>query len=92
MSFKFSNQNPDLIKINNDELSASKIEINIFKDIEQGTFKDTGIVHFSTCEELFEIFDFCDIKYINRHSAKTIYDTVNNQYNYDEWIIVGVKK
>ena len=92
ISFKFSDKNPDLFKINNNELNAIKIETNTFKDIELGTFKDTGIIHFSTYDELFDIFDFCDIKYINQHSAKTIYDRVNNQYNFDEYIVVGVKK
>lgn len=92
ISFKFSDKNPDLLKILSGELNATKIETNTFEDIEKGTFKDTGIVHFSTYDELFEIFNFCDIKYINQHSAKTIYDTVNNQYNFDEFIIVGVKK
>ena len=92
VSFKFSDKNPDLLKINNNELKVKKIEHNTYEEIEEGTFKDTGIVHFSTYDELFEIFNFCDIKYINQHSINTIFDTVDNQYNYDEWIIVGVKK
>ena len=92
MSFKYSDHNPDLLKINNAELNSTKIEKNTFKNIEKGTFADTGIVHFSTYDELFEIFEFCDIKYINQHSAKTIYDRVDNQYNFDEYIVVGVKK
>lgn len=90
--FKFSNHNPDLIKILNNEIKATKIEENTYTNIEKGAFKDTGIVHFSTKEEIFELLDFCDIKFINQHSSLTIYDTVNNQYNYDEYIVVGIKK
>jgi ubiquinone/menaquinone biosynthesis C-methylase UbiE len=92
VSFKFSDKNPDLLKIQNNILSGIKVEENTFKDIEEGTFKDTGIVHFTSYDEIFEVFNFCDIKYINHHTGETIYDTVNNQYNFSEYIIVGVKK
>jgi len=92
ISFKFSEHNPDFIKIKKNLLQAIKIEENTFRDIAEGTFADTGVVHFATLDELFEIFSFCDIKYINRHISNTIYQNVDNQYNYDEYIIVGVKK
>lgn len=92
ISFKFSDRSPSLLEINKNQIKALKIEENTYKNIEKGTFKGTGIVHFSTYDELFDTFDFCDIKYINRHSANTLYDTVDNQFNYDEFIIVGVKK
>jgi ubiquinone/menaquinone biosynthesis C-methylase UbiE len=92
ISFKFSDDNPDLIKIKNNLLNATLIEENTYTDIREGTFSDTGIVHFTTYNEIFDIFSFLDIKYINKHSGHTVFDTCNNQYNYAEWVIVGVKK
>ena len=92
ISFKFSDDNPDLPKLDSKEIKALKLEKNTYTDIENGTFADTGVVHFCTYEELFEIFSFCDIKFINKNSSQTIYDTVNNQFYYSEWIVVGVKK
>jgi len=92
ISFKFSDDNPDLLEIKNGALKAKTIEANTYESIENGTFCNTGIAHFSTYSELFDIFSFCDIKFINKNSSTTIYSTCNNQYNYSEWIIVGVKK
>lgn len=92
ISFKFSDDNPDLLEIKKGVLKAEMIEPNTYQNIENGTFFDTGIAHFSTYNELFDIFSFCDIKFINKNSCTTIYNTCNNQYNYSEWILVGVKK
>lgn len=92
ISFKFSDTHPDLIKIKEGILKAQEIEANTYKNIESGSFHNTGIVHFSTYDELFDIFSFCDIKLINANTSSTLYNTSNNQYNYAEWIIVGVKK
>ena len=92
ISFMFNDENPDLKKIKRGLLNAQKVEKNTYVDVEKGTFFDTGIVHFTSYEELFEIFSFCDIKFINKHMSETIYDTVDSQFNYSEWIMVGVKK
>ena len=92
ISFKFSDDNPDLLKIKNGLLNAKMLELNTYENFEQGTFEGTGIAHFSSYDELFDIFSFCDIKFINKNIANTIYSTCNNQYNYAEWIVVGVKK
>ena len=92
ISFKFSEYSQIFVKIKKNKLISTKVEDFTFKDIKDGKLADTGTIHFSTKKELFEIFDFCDIKYINRHSSDTIYDMVSNQYNYDEYIVVGVKK
>jgi len=92
ISFKFSDDNPDLIKIKNNTLEAKFIEDNTYTDIKGGTFANTGIVHFASYVEIFDTFSFLDVKYINKHTANTVFDNCNNQYNYAEWIIVGVKK
>ena len=90
--FKLSDNHPDAIKMKNNELQSIKIEDNTFKDIKEGKLKDIGTIHFSTYDEIYKLLSFCDIKYINQHSTQIIYDTVNSQYYYDEYIAVGIKK
>lgn len=92
ISFKFTDDSPDLLKIKESEISAVKIEENTYTDVSEGTFKGTGIVHFSTYNELFEVFNFLDIKFINKHESKTVYETDKSNFHYSEWIVVGVKK
>lgn len=92
ISFKFSEDSPDLHKIKSGVIKADKLENNTYTNISSGSFMDSGISHFSTYDELFDIFDFCDIKFINKHTSNTVYDSVGNQFNYDEYIVVGIKK
>lgn len=92
ISFKFSDDNPSLLKILNNEIKAEYIEKNTYRNIEKGTFKDTGIVHFQEYDGIFDIFNFCDIKSINKNKSESVYSTNQNEYFYSEWIIVGVKK
>lgn len=92
ISFMYSVDNAWCIKANEDEMLATKIEENTFIDFKQGNFKDTGIVHFSTYDEILEIFDFLDIKLINKHTNNTVYSDGSMEFSYDEWIIIGVKK
>lgn len=92
ISFLFSDDSPYCIKANNNECSHTKIEKNTFTDFEEGAFSDLGKVHFTSYDEIFQIFDFCDIKFINKHTNETVYDTTGNDFKYSEWIIVGVKK
>ncbi len=92
ISLKYANYDQDLLEIQKGTLNATQIEENTFKDIESGTFMDTGIIHFTTYDELFEIFSFCDIKFINRLDIKTAYDTVGTHSGGSEWIVVGIKK
>jgi len=92
ISFKFTDTHPDLKKILDGKLSAEKIEEKTYNKIESGPFKDTGLVNFISYDEIFEIFDFCDIKSIHKHTNELIYSDDVNEYNYSEWIIVGVKK
>ena len=92
ISFRFTDTHPNFLKLKKNEISALKIADRTYTDVKKGPFKDTGIVHFSTYKELFELFNFCDIKSIHKHRSETVYDTVNNEYSYSEWIMVGVKK
>lgn len=92
ISFIYRDDHPDCIKANQDERFATKLEKNSFTDFQGGTFVDTGIAHFTTREELDEIFEFLDIKFINKHTTATVYETCDYQYHYSEWVIVGVKK
>ncbi|MEA3315626.1 MAG: class I SAM-dependent methyltransferase [Campylobacterota bacterium] len=92
ISFLFSDDSPYCIKANNNECINTKLENNTFTDYEEGAFAGLGKVHFTSYEEISEIFHFCNIKFINKHNNETIYDTSNNDFNYKEWIIVGVKK
>lgn len=92
ISFFFSDDHPDCVEANKNPDFASKIEPNTFTEFKDGTFKDTGITHFASREELDDIFDFLEIKFINKHCTQTVYDSCNYQYHYSEWIVVGVKK
>ncbi len=92
ISFIYRDDHPDCVRANRDENFATKIEKNSFTGFQSGSFKDTGIAHFSTREDLDEIFDFLDIKFINKHSTETMYDSCDHRYHYSEWIVVGVKK
>lgn len=72
---------------------AVEVEENTFTDFTDGFLKDTGIAHFTSYDELSEIFDFLDIKYINRHTNNTVYsETKKDAVSYEEWIVVGIKK
>jgi len=92
MSFMYTVDNIWCQKANNDNLVAIKIENNTFTDFREGNFKNTGIVHFTEYDELFEIFDFLDIKLINKHSNHTVFSDNSISFSYDEWIVIGVKK
>jgi len=92
ISFKFDDSHPDLKKIKNLLIKAKKVENNTYRNIQDGAFKDTGIAHFSSYDELFEIFSFCEIMSITKNENKIIYNNSNNKFNYSEWIIVGVKR
>ena len=92
ISFMYTTNNKWCKKANTDSNLATKIEKNTFKDFKDGNFKNTGIVHFSEYNELFDIFDFLDIKLINKHENNTIYSDNSMDFSYEEWIVVGVKK
>ncbi|MBU1659453.1 class I SAM-dependent methyltransferase [bacterium] len=92
ISFMFCDDSPDLLKIQNKEIQATCLEPNTYTDVQKGTFKDTGIVHFTSYDELLDIFSFCDIQFINKNTSLRVYNNSNNQFNYCEWIVVGVKK
>lgn len=92
ISFFYSDDHPDCIEANKNPAFASKIEHNTFTDFQGSTFQDTGITHFATREELNDIFDFLEIKFINKHSTATVYESCDYQYHYSEWILVGVNK
>lgn len=92
ISFFFSDDHPDCVEANRNPAFASRIEENTFTGFQGGTFKDTGITHFATRKELDIIFDFLDIKFINKHSTATVYESCGHQYHYSEWIVVGVNQ
>lgn len=71
---------------------ATQVEENTYTDFIEGDFFNTGIAHFTKYEEIFEIFNFLEIKSINKHTNNTIYTDGNIHSDYEEWIIVGVKK
>lgn len=92
ISFLFSDDNPYCIKANNNECECTKLDHNTFTNYKEGSFEDLGKVHFTSYEEIFEIFDFCDIQFINKHKNETVYNNSHNSFFYTEWIIVGVRK
>jgi len=92
ISFMYTSDNTWCKKANEDDYIATKVEKNTFIDFKQGNFKDTGIVHFCEYDELFSIFNFLDIKLINKHTNNTVYSDGSMEFAYDEWIVVGVKK
>ena len=92
ISFMYTTDNKWCKKANNDNSLANKIEKNTFTNFKDGNFKNTGIVHFTEYKEIFEIFEFLDIKLINKHSNNTVFSDKTIDFSYDEWIIIGVKK
>lgn len=94
ISFRFSEKNPSLELLEKGLLAGTEIEKNTWEDIESGTFAGTGIVHFTTFDELEESHGgFLDLKFINEHSSCTIKNyTTENEYFYSEYILVGVRK
>jgi SAM-dependent methyltransferase len=92
ISFMYTTDNKWCQKANSSSDLATKIEQNTFVNFKEGNFKDTGIVHFTEYDELFNIFDFLNIKLINKHGNNTVFSDVSIEFSYDEWIVVGVKK
>ncbi len=92
ISFMYTTDHKWCQKANSSKEIATEIEKNTFTNFTEGNFKNTGIVHFSEYDELFIIFDFLDIKFINKHSNNTVFSDGAVDFSYDEWIIVGVKK
>ena len=91
ISFMYTVDNIWCKKANKDNSIATKIENNTFIDFKEGNFKNTGIVHFCEYDELFQIFNFLDIKLINKHSNNSIFSDGSMSFSYDEWIVIGVK-
>ena len=58
VSFMFSSDHPMCERANKESSLASKIENNTFKDFKEGSFKDTGIVHFTSMYEINDILSF----------------------------------
>lgn len=71
---------------------AKKLEENTYTEFTKGDFVDSGIVHFTKYNELFDIFNFLDIKFINKHTSNTTFSNHAIDFDYSEWITVGVKK
>jgi SAM-dependent methyltransferase len=92
ISFMYTTDNKWCQKANKENNIATKIEKNTFTDFRDGNFKNTGIVHFTEYNELFDFFDFLDMKLINKHGNNTVFSDKTMDFSYDEWIIVGVKK
>ncbi|QKF66388.1 methyltransferase [Arcobacter venerupis] len=92
ISFMYTSDDRWCKKANNDTEMAVKVEKNTFTDFNVGDFKNIDIVHFTEYDELFELFDFLDIKLINKHGNNTVFTDESIDFSYDEWIIVGVKK
>lgn len=94
ISFRFSEKNPSLQLLKSGVLFGKEIEPNTWTDVASGTFADTGIIHFTTFDELKDTHaEFLDIKFINEHTSQTIVDFTNeNESFYSEYILVGVRK
>ena len=92
ISFMFTDKSPHLKRIKKEKYYAEKIEHNTYTNINNGTFKNTGVIHFTEYSELKDIFHFLDIKQINIHTGDIIYNSINSNYGFSEWIIVGIKK
>lgn len=94
ISFRFSEKNPSLTLLENGRMKGDEVEKNTWKNVESGTFAGTGIVHFTTFDELEKSHCiFLDLKFINEHTCNTIKDyTTNSEYFYSEYILVGVRK
>jgi ubiquinone/menaquinone biosynthesis C-methylase UbiE len=94
ISFRFSENNPSLALLEQGLLAGTEVEKHTWQDVESGTFSATGIVHFSTFDELEESHRaFLDLKFISEHSSRTLKDYTNeNEFFYSEYILVGVGK
>jgi ubiquinone/menaquinone biosynthesis C-methylase UbiE len=92
ISFMFSDDNPYCTKANNNQIINTKIEENTFTDFQVGSFAGLGKVHFSSFNEIEKFFSFLDLKLINKHKNETILSADKSEFNYAEWIIIGVKK
>jgi len=93
ISFRFSDKNPSLSLLEQGKIIGKKLEENTWSDISHGTFAETGVVHFSSIDELEQQHTFLDLKYINEHTNKTIRDySKDNEFFYSKYILVGVKK
>ena len=90
ISFRFSENNPSLELLEKGLLAGTEVEKRTWKDVESGAFAATGIVHFTTFDELEECHrDFLDLKCINEHSSRTIKDYTNeNDCFYSEYILL----
>lgn len=69
---------------------AEHVEGNTWKNFKYGAFEGTGIAHLADREEMLELFSFCDIKRLLRHTCSV--DIGDTDYCFDEWILVGQKK
>lgn len=94
ISFRFSEKNPSLELLEKGLLQGKEIEKHTWQDVESGTFAGTGIIHFTTFDELHESHaTFLDLKFINEHTSRTIKDYTNeNECFYSEYLLVGVGK
>ena len=92
ISFMFSDNSPHLKRIKNKEYKADKVEHNTYTNINKGTFRNTGLIHFTKYSEIDEIFHFLDIKFINLHEGNIMKKNIEYEYGTSEWIIVGTKK
>lgn len=91
IAFLFSDDHPQLQALQEGECSATKIEERTYTNFSGGAFEGTGIAHFSSHEEILELFGFCDIVRLSKNSNIPIH-TKTPYVGFAEWMVVGVKR
>lgn len=91
ISMLYSDDNQDFLKIKSGEYNAKKVDYNSYTDISNGSFFNQGVKFFATQQDMEEIFNFCNIKLLNKSSNQTIINSINSSYEQVEWIMIGQK-
>jgi|APSaa5957512535_1039671.scaffolds.fasta_scaffold04183_4 SAM-dependent methyltransferase len=95
ITFRFSDNDPNLKLLNIGDIFGRNIEFNTWIDVDSGPFYKTGVVHFSTAAEMLSQHSFLDIKYFNEHTSKPVANQAQankSESSYCEYILVGVNK
>jgi ubiquinone/menaquinone biosynthesis C-methylase UbiE len=93
ITFRFSENDPNLKLLLSGKIKGNKIEKNTWSSVSDGPFAETGIVHFSSYEEMLLQHDFLEIKYLNEHNSLPVLNNYTEVgYPYCEYILMGVKK
>jgi SAM-dependent methyltransferase len=91
VSMMYSNDNPNLIKVKDGKYIADEVDYNSFTNFDQGTFVGQGVKFFATQDDISKIFDFCDIKFLNKSNNSSVINKMDGIFEYTEWVTIAQK-